>query len=136
ASATIRYDGSSRFGDENKFGAFPSFSAGWRISDEAFISNNSSSITDLKLRASWGKVGNQEISDVARYTLYRSHYGNATNNGSSDDGTAYDITGAGSGPLPSGFRRVQSGNNNLRWEETTETNIGLDFGFFDHKLTG
>jgi TonB-linked SusC/RagA family outer membrane protein len=136
ASATIRYDGSSRFGDENKFGAFPSFSAGWRVSDETFISENSSFITDLKLRASWGKVGNQEISDVARYTLYRSHYGNATNNGSSDDGTAYDITGAGSGPLPSGFRRVQSGNNNLRWEETTETNIGLDFGFFDHKLTG
>src|SRR5690606_16582035 len=71
ASATIRYDGSSRFGDKNRFGAFPSFSAGWRISDETFISENSSFITDLKLRASWGKVGNQEISDVARYTLYR-----------------------------------------------------------------
>lgn len=136
ASATIRYDGSSRFGDNNRFGAFPSFSAGWRISDEAFISGSSFSVTDLKLRASWGMVGNQEISDIAGYTLYRSHYGNATNNQSSDDGTAYDITGAGSGPLPSGFRRTQSGNNDLKWEETTETNIGLDFGFFEHKLTG
>lgn len=136
ASATIRYDGSSRFGSNNRFGAFPSFSAGWRISDETFISQNAEFITDLKLRASWGKVGNQEISDIARYTLYRSHYGEATNAFNSDNGTAYDITGADSGPLPSGFRRTQSGNNNLKWEETSEANIGIDFGFFDHKLTG
>ena len=136
ASATLRYDGSSRFGDNHKFGAFPSFSAGWRIGDEAFISESSFSVTDLKLRASWGMVGNQEISDVARYTLYRSHYGEANNSFNSDNGTAYDISGAGSGPLASGFRRTQSGNNNLRWEETTEMNIGLDFGFFEHKLSG
>jgi TonB-linked SusC/RagA family outer membrane protein len=136
ASATIRYDGSSRFGSNNRFGAFPSFSAGWRLNDESFISDNMPSISDLKLRASWGKVGNQEISDVARYTLYRSHYGEANNAFNSDNGTAYDITGAGSGPLPSGFRRTQTGNENLKWEETSEVNVGVDFGFFEHKLSG
>ncbi|MEG3660177.1 TonB-dependent receptor [Arenibacter palladensis] len=135
-SATVRYDGSSRFDRNNRFGAFPSFSGGWRMSEEGFIKNNLSGISDLKIRASWGKVGNQEISDIARYTLYRSHYGEARNAFNSDNGTAYDIAGAGSGPLQSGFRRTQSGNNNLKWEETTEFNLGLDYGIFNNNLIG
>ncbi len=68
-SGTIRRDGSSRFGKNNQFGVFPAVSAGWRISNENFIKDNVSAISDLKLRASWGQTGNQEISNNAVYSL-------------------------------------------------------------------
>lgn len=136
ATATFRYDGSSRFGSNNHFGAFPAFSGGWRLSQEDFIADNFPVISNLKLRAGWGKVGNQEISNIARYGLYQPHYGESAIAFNPDNGTAYDIAGNDSGPLPSGFRRIQSGNENLRWETTTETNVGLDFGFNDQKIIG
>ena len=73
ASATLRYDGSSRFGEENQYGFFPAFTAGWRINNEEFFNVNA--ITHLKLRAGIGRVGNQEIGDVARFGLYKPNYG-------------------------------------------------------------
>ena len=135
-SATLRYDGSSRFGSNNRFGTFPAVSAGWRINEEHFIKDNIRGISDLKLRAGWGRTGNQEIDNTARYELFETYYGLGAMPFTSDNGTAYDIAGADSGPLASGFRQIQKGNDNLRWESTTEQNIGLDFGFFNQQLTG
>lgn len=129
ASATLRYDGSSRFGDANQYGLFPAFSLGWRVSNEEFF--KFSSISDLKLRGSWGTVGNQEIGNSASASLFEARY-----QGGFYDGTAYDITGANTGTLPSGFVATQTGNPNLKWEETTEINTGIDIGFFEQKLQG
>jgi TonB-linked SusC/RagA family outer membrane protein len=134
-SATLRRDGSSRFGSNNQFGTFPAASAGWRLSEESFIKENAPVISDLKLRFGWGQTGNQEIANNGTYTLYSAIYGtNLT--GAFDGGTAYDITGAGSGTLPSGFAQIQTGNNNLKWETSTQSNIGLDYGLFNNKITG
>lgn len=134
-SATLRRDGSSRFGVNNQFGTFPAASAGWRISEESFIKDNAPFISDLKLRYGWGQTGNQQIANNATYTLYSAIYGtNLT--GLFDQGTAYDINGAGSGTLPSGFAAIQAGNDNLKWETSTQSNFGLDFGFLNNKFTG
>lgn len=134
-SATIRRDGSSRFGSNNQYGTFPAASAGWRISEESFIKDNVPAISDLKLRYGWGQTGNQQIANNATYTLYSAIYGtNLT--GLFDGGTAYDINGSGSGTLPSGFALIQTGNNNLKWETSTQNNIGVDFGLFNNKLSG
>ncbi|MDR2968628.1 MAG: SusC/RagA family TonB-linked outer membrane protein, partial [Tannerellaceae bacterium] len=133
ASVTVRRDGSSRFGINNRWGTFPAFSFGWRISQEEFFNN--SFVSDLKLRYGWGQTGNQEIDNYASYGLYQSvYYTDPT--WELDKGTAYDITGTGSGTLPSGFIRTQRGNDNLKWEATTQNNIGLDFGFLNQKITG
>jgi TonB-linked SusC/RagA family outer membrane protein len=135
ASFTIRHDGSSRFGRNNRYGTFPSVSAGWRVSEEAFM-KDLSWLDNLKLRASWGQTGNQEISNLARYTLYVSNYGEAQFGGQSY-GTSYDIAGTNGGQtLPSGFKRNQLGNDDLKWETTTQTNLGLDFGLFRNSLYG
>ena len=132
---TIRYDGSSRFGKNNRYGTFPSISAGWRIKQEKFM-ENINWLDNLKLRASWGQTGNQEISNIARYTLYESNYGEAGFGGQSY-GTSYDIAGTNGGQtLPSGFKRNQLGNDDLKWETTTQTNFGLDFGLFRNALYG
>ena len=134
-SLTMRYDGSSRFGKNNRFGMFPSVSAAWRISQEKFM-QGIDWLDNLKLRASWGQTGNQEIDNVARYTLYHSNYGEAGFGGQSY-GTSYDIAGTNGGhTLPSGFKRDQLGNDDLKWETTTQTNIGLDFGLFKSALYG
>ncbi|OOG72664.1 TonB-dependent receptor [Flavobacterium sp. A45] len=135
-SGTIRRDGSSRFGKNNQFGTFPAVSAGWRISNENFIKDNVSVISDLKLRAGWGQTGNQEISNTAVYSLYVANYAGGSPTWATSFGTAYDIAGNGNGLLPSGFIATQSGNDDLKWETTTQTNIGLDFGFFNQKLNG
>ena len=135
ASFTIRHDGSSRFGKNHRYGTFPSISAGWRINQEKFL-KDVSWIDNLKLRASWGQTGNQEIDNIARYTLYVSNYGEAGFGGQSY-GTSYDIAGTNGGQqLPSGFKRDQLGNDDLKWETTTQTNLGLDFGFFRNALYG
>ena len=134
-SLTMRYDGSSRFGKNNRFGMFPSVSAAWRISQEKFM-QGIDWLDNLKLRASWGQTGNQEIDNTARYTLYHSNYGEAGFGGQSY-GTSYDIAGTNGGhTLPSGFKRDQLGNDDLKWETTTQTNIGLDFGLFKSALYG
>jgi TonB-linked SusC/RagA family outer membrane protein len=134
ASATLRRDGSSRFGKEYRYGTFPAFSLGWRISEEAFMKKQHT-ISDLKLRYGWGRSGNQEIANNATYALYASIYGVDPTWGF-DNGSAYDIGGSGSGQLPSGFTRIQQGNDSLRWEGTEEANFGLDFGLLENRLTG
>ena len=135
ASLTLRRDGSSRFGKNNRYGTFPSVSAGWRISEERFM-EKTDWIDNQKLRASWGQTGNQEISNIARYTLYESNYGEAGFGGQSY-GTSYDIAGTNGGQtLPSGFKRNQLGNDDLKWETTTQTNLGFDFGLFRNALYG
>ena len=136
ASATVRYDGSSRFGENNRFGTFPAFSLGWRLSEESFLKDNQEVISDLKLRLGWGKTGNQEMSNTAIYTIYVPDYGTGDPTWGAVNGTAYDITGAGSGTLPSGYKLVQRGNDDLKWETTTQTNFGLDFGLFEQRLYG
>ena len=136
ASVTVRRDGSSRFGKNNQYGTFPSVSAGWRITQEKFMKATSSWLYDLKLRASWGQTGNQEISNTARYTLYQAVYGDS-NFGGNSYGTSYDIAGTNGGQiLQSGFKRTQIGNDDIKWETTTQTNIGMDFSLFDNTLYG
>ena len=135
ASVTVRRDGSSRFGKNNKYGTFPSVSLGWRISEEAWMKNTKSWLDNLKLRASWGQTGNQEISNTARYTLYTTT--GSLNFGGDSYNTGYDIQGSNGGRiLDSGFKRNQIGNDNIKWETTTQTNIGLDFGFLGNSLYG
>ena len=135
ASVTMRRDGSSRFGKDNRFATFPSVSAGWRINNEKFL-QDARWIDDIKLRASWGQTGNQEISNLARYTVYVSNYG-VNESGGQSYGTSYDIAGTNGGQtLPSGFKRNQLGNNGIKWETTTQTNIGIDYSFFRNSLYG
>lgn len=130
ASFTIRRDGSSRFAENNKWAVFPAATLGWRISGEEFM-QDVKWIDDLKIRASWGQTGNQGISNSARYSTYIADYG-------SDrlTSTAYDIYGVGSGIYPSGFRLSQTGGLDLKWETTTQTDIGLDFTLLDGSLYG
>ncbi|WP_217601647.1 TonB-dependent receptor [Chitinophaga sp. GbtcB8] len=135
ASVTLRRDGSSRFGKENRFGMFPAVSLGWRVSEENFIKNNVAFISDLKLRYGWGKTGNQEIANNATNTLYSAIYG-IDPTWDFDSGSAYDLGGAGSGQLPSGYTLIQQGNPALKWESTVQSNFGLDFGLFDNRLSG
>lgn len=125
-SGTLRDDGSSKFGENHKYGLFPAFSAGWRISQEAFM-KKFKSISDLKLRGSWGMNGNtSSISSNASKTYFVADY----------NGTSYGIGGLETGSLPSGFRKVQTGNPDLKWESDRQTDIGLDFGLFNQRLFG
>jgi len=112
-SASIRTDGSSRFGVNNRYGTFPAVSAGWIINQEDFL-KSSSWVSLLKLRGSYGLTGNAEIGDFASRNLYR--------------GVNY----AGVG----GTRPSQLGDPNLSWENTTNYNIGLDFGLFSDRISG
>jgi TonB-linked SusC/RagA family outer membrane protein len=124
-SADVRYDGSSKFGQNHRYGVFPAASVGWRLSKENFLKNNPV-ISNLKLRAGWGKTGNSQIPAGATTTNFGSGY----------DQTAYAISGQKTGQLPSGYYRMQVGNPNLEWETTTSTDIGLDFGLLKQKFTG
>ena len=136
ASLTVRRDGSSRFGKGNRYATFPSASAGWRINNEKFMRATNSWLDDLKLRASWGQTGNQEISNLARYTVYVSNYG-VNESGGQSYGTSYDIGGTNGGQtLASGFKRNQLGNDNIKWETTTQTNLGVDYALFNNSLYG
>lgn len=135
-SATLRYDGSSRFGKNNRFGTFPAFSLGWRLSEENFIKENTNIFSDLKLRFGWGQTGNQEISNTAVYSIYGPDYGLGDPTWNVIRSTSYDISGKGSGDLPSGFRLAQLANDDLKWETTTQTNIGIDFSLWNNSLYG
>ena len=127
ASFTIRRDGSSRFGENNRYGTFPAFTLGYRISQHL----NQEWIDDMKVRASWGETGNQAISNYARYGLYAATYG-----GERNESTAYDLKLQGSGTYPSGFRATQSQNNDLKWETTEQYNVGLDFTLLRNSVYG
>lgn len=138
-SAVLRRDGSSRFGSNNKYGLFPAVSAGWRVDKEEFFSNLKPTFSELKFRLSWGQTGNQATDDYATYAKYAAIYGTDPSwldSYSGDAGTAYDIKGLGTGQLPSGYVITQFANPNLKWETATQYNAGLDFGFFNQKLTG
>ncbi|WP_298365057.1 TonB-dependent receptor [uncultured Lutibacter sp.] len=142
ASFTLRRDGSSRFGEDNRYGVFPAATVGWKISNEEFLSDNEI-ISNLKLRAGYGTVGNQSIGDVARFGLYEARYGPNQNIYQPDFfniyynvGTAYDLNGSNTGNLPSGFVSIQAANSGLKWEETKEINLGVDFGLFNSKIIG
>jgi TonB-linked SusC/RagA family outer membrane protein len=142
ATFTIRRDGSSRFGQDNRYGVFPAATVGWKINNEDFL-KDVKAISLLKLRAGYGGVGNQSIGDNARFGLYEARYG--TNqyvyvpdffNIYYNVGTAYDLNGANTGNLPSGFVAIQAANSGLKWESTKEVNLGLDFEFLGNKLSG
>ncbi|MFC4094910.1 SusC/RagA family TonB-linked outer membrane protein [Euzebyella saccharophila] len=142
ASVTIRRDGSSRFGANNRYGIFPAATLGWRISQEEFL-KDSEILSNLKLRAGYGEVGNQEIGNTARFGLYESRYGQnqAQLTGGFFEiyynvGTAYDINGNNTGTLPSGFVSTQAPNPDLKWETTKEWNYGIDFGILNNKISG
>ena len=142
ASFTLRRDGSSRFGEDNRYGIFPAATVGWKISEEDFLADNET-ISSLKFRAGYGTVGNQSIGDVARFGLYEARYGPNQNvyvpdffNIFYNVGTAYDLNGANTGNLPSGFVSIQAANSGLKWEETKEVNLGVDFGLFQGKVIG
>ncbi|MDR2271028.1 MAG: TonB-dependent receptor [Sphingobacterium sp.] len=136
ASFTVRHDGSSRFGKNNRFATFPAVTAGWRISSESFMAGAKDYISDLKLRVGWGQTGNQGIGDLATYALFVPEYGVGDPTWNIVDGTAYDLSGTGSGTLQSGYRKIQTENNDLKWETTTQTNVGLDFSLFNQNLYG
>ncbi len=136
ASVTVRHDGSSRFGSNNQYGTFPSVSAGWRISQEKFMQSTASWLDNLKLRYSWGQTGNQEISNTARYTLYQAVVSTGLW-GSGQAGSSYDIAGSNGGyALDNGYVRSQRGNDDIKWETTTQHNIGFDFGLIRNEIYG
>lgn len=110
----VRYDGSSRFGANNKWGVFPSVSAKWNVAEEDFL-KNSKVISDLGLRASWGSTGNDNI-------------------GNFDSRRLYGLGGVYQGN--SGIRPSSLGNPDLRWEKNQTLNLGLDYGFFKGKIKG
>jgi TonB-linked SusC/RagA family outer membrane protein len=122
ATATFRADGSTKFGKDNKYGYFPSFSLGWRISEEPFL--KSLPISNLKLRLGWGQTGNQDIPE--KKTL-------ASFNTSTSAGSTYPLA---TGPYPAGTTYSRLANPGLQWEVSTQTDIGLDFGFLDGALSG
>jgi len=116
--ANFRYDGTSRFPKDKRFGFFPSFSAGWNISKESFFPVNEW-LNNLKLRGSWGKLGNQEIGNYAFLPTYST-------------GVNYTFGGT----LSPGIAENRSlKNENISWETSTESNFGIDADFFNGKLS-
>lgn len=123
ADFTLRRDGSSRFSESNRYGIFPAFSLGVRLTEFPFM-QKIRFVNDLKLRGGWGRTGNQLIPNVYNaYTLYASDPNN----------NAYDINGTGSS-IVGGFSLVQFGNRNGKWETTTSTNIGFDASMLNNQL--
>jgi TonB-dependent starch-binding outer membrane protein SusC len=108
-TATVRADGSSKFGENNKYGVFPSFAAAWNLSSEDFMSGGM--FDQLKLRAGWGQTGNQEFPAGAAQERYA-----LGNNGA--------------------LSQANVANPNLQWETSTTINAGIDFALFDYKLSG
>lgn len=121
-SATVRRDGTSKLLD-NRWGTFPALSAGWKISDEDFF-NSDGVFSNLKLRVGWGITGNQDIPAYQTVSGFNSNanYSNYAINGSQNT-------------TQTGFTLSRNANPDLKWETTTQANIGLDFGFLDNSLT-
>ncbi|WP_224489039.1 SusC/RagA family TonB-linked outer membrane protein [Robertkochia flava] len=111
--ASIRYDGSSRFGADERYGWFPAFSAGYILTEEDFLKENNT-LSLLKLRASWGVTGNAGIGNFASRSLF--------------GGASYNNRSA--------LTPTQIGDPSLKWETTTQWDIGLDFGFARNRITG
>jgi len=136
ASVIVRRDGSSRFGANNRWGNFPAASVGWRVSEEGFL-KGSNLLSEWKFRGSWGLTGNQEIDPRAQYTIFEPRYATQSMfTFNQDNGTAYDIYGNNSGQLQSGYAKAQTGNPDLKWETSETIDFGVDFGFFENKVSG
>ena len=118
--ASIRRDGSSRFGADNQWGWFPAVSAGWRLSEESFL-RGVNWLSDLKLRASWGVNGNQQIGNFLQFPVFSIANPNAL----------YPI----GGQFIPGIR-PNAVDPNIKWEQTASTNIGIDYGFAGNRFTG
>jgi iron complex outermembrane receptor protein len=119
-AASLRRDGSSRFNPNNAWGVFPSVAVAWRLSQEPFMSSFTS-LSDLKLRASWGITGNQPLSNYAQYPAYT--LGDAQSQ--AQFGTTFVST-----------IRPGAVDPNIKWEETRSYNVGLDFGFHNQRISG
>lgn len=117
---TVRRDGSSRFGVNNHYAVFPSFSLGWNLTNEKFMQRRPDWLTTTKVRLSWGKNGNENIGNF-RYTVLTSAGNNA-------------IFGASESVI-NGVKASGLANPDLRWEESEQLDLGLDFGFFNNALT-
>ncbi|MBN7800908.1 TonB-dependent receptor [Algoriphagus aestuariicola] len=131
-TATFRADGSSKFGDNNKYGYFPSFALGWNISKEPFMAN--SPFNNLKLRSSWGQTGNQEIPSKITKASYSE---DRLANGSGSLNTyPIDTDGNTLDSYPYGIVFTRLANPDLQWEVSTQFDAGIDFAFFDFQLTG
>lgn len=120
-TASIRDDGSSRFAPNERWGIFPAVSGAWRISQENFLKNNSV-LNDLKIRASYGKTGNQD--GLGDYNYIQSYSLSGNNSLYQFGNTFYSMY------TPSAF------NLSFKWEETTSANVGIDFGFLNNRITG
>ena len=121
ASATVRRDGSSRLGQNNRFGTFPAFGLGWRITNEPFLQNNRF-LSDAMLRYGFGVTGNQSIPSGRTVSQF----------GGGRDQTYYDV--GGTNTILAGFRQTSIGNPNLKWEEDRSQNVGADLALFDNQL--
>ncbi len=120
-TANFRADGSSKFGENNKYGYFPSFSAGWKISDEEFMRN--SIFNNLKLRVGWGETGNQEIPPKITQALFNSL-----------SSASYPLYPTGA--YPAGLTYARLSNPDIRWESSKQTDVGLDFSLWKGALSG
>ncbi|MGH7574603.1 MAG: SusC/RagA family TonB-linked outer membrane protein [Longimicrobiales bacterium] len=118
--ANLRYDGSSRFATGNRFGWFPSFSAGWRVSEESFFRDNVSFVDELKLRVSWGRTGNNNIGNYEYWQTVSLNSGN------------YPLGGS---ELATGAAKTGLANPDISWETTTMRNVGLDITLLDGRLS-
>nr|WP_293487688.1 SusC/RagA family TonB-linked outer membrane protein [Prevotella sp.] len=118
--ANLRADASSRFADGHRWGYFPSFSAGWRVSEEAFMEGTKSWLSNFKIRGSWGQLGNQEA---------LSDYYPAINTYSINAKYAFD------GKVTSGYYQSSYKINTITWEKATTWGVGVDLGFLDNKIT-
>ncbi|GJM63291.1 TonB-dependent receptor [Persicobacter diffluens] len=121
-NATLRADGSSKFGPNNKWGIFPAVSAAWRLSEESFLQGNSV-LTDLKLRAGWGVTGSQEIANLQAIGIIGSDLGH---------GAILDNPNS----VSPGVAPKNNPNPDLKWEETSQINIGADFDFLSGRIYG
>ena len=122
--ATLRRDGSSRFGSNSRWGTFPAFSAAWRISEESIMANAKEYINNLKIRVGWGKSGNDEVGNYNGFSTFSANASNAS----------YPITGAAN-TSASGFHAASIGNADAKWETTITTNVGLDIAVLNNTLT-
>ncbi|WP_354330831.1 TonB-dependent receptor [Pedobacter sp. CG_S7] len=123
-SATVRRDASSKLADGYNTQVFPAFSAGWRLSEEDFIKNSLPFVSNMKLRFGWGQTGNQEIAPYAAYSSFGLDLYNTT----------YDMNGSNTSLVP-GIAQKRYGNDQLKWETTTQTNFGLDLGLWNERVT-
>lgn len=119
-TVNVRRDGSSRFGRDYRYGVFPSASFGWRVSEESFLKDRIASLSELKFRAGWGQIGNQNIGDY-RYSP------------TININPKYVF---GQSTVSAGGTITDAANALLQWETTTQTNVGLDYGFFSNRLSG